>query len=56
MKQLALTQFPWPELALVPLVMFFVFFSAVLVWVFMKSNAEKFGRLSRLPLEGEDHE
>jgi cbb3-type cytochrome oxidase subunit 3 len=56
MKQEALTQFPWPELALVPLIIFFIFFVGVIVWVNLKANKEKFGQVSLLPLEGEDHE
>jgi cbb3-type cytochrome oxidase subunit 3 len=55
-KQLALTQFPWPELAMVPLVLFFIFFVGVLVWINLRSNREKFLSMSRLPLEGEEHE
>lgn len=56
MKQMALTQFPWPELTLVPLILFFVFFVAVVIWVNLRANKSRFAHMSQLPLEGEEHE
>lgn len=56
MKQVALTQFPWPELSIVPLMIFFIFFVGVIVWVSLDKNKRKFEQVSLLPLEGEQHE
>ncbi|HEX4924215.1 MAG TPA: hypothetical protein VFV50_09015 [Bdellovibrionales bacterium] len=56
MKALALTQFPWPELALVPLVMFFAFFVSMVIWSSLRSTRNRFDQLSLMPLEGEENE
>ncbi len=57
MKQAILTQFPWPVLPMIALVIFFTFFVLQLIRVSMKSQRPVFERASELPLEeGEKHE
>ena len=57
MKQLILTQFPWPWLSVLGLVLFFSFFIALLIFVSLNSNQPIFRAAEKLPLnEGERHE
>ncbi|NIP30480.1 MAG: CcoQ/FixQ family Cbb3-type cytochrome c oxidase assembly chaperone [Candidatus Dadabacteria bacterium] len=54
MKQLALSYFENPDLILIPLLIFIVFFVFILISVFRKSNQKLYDYLSRLPLEDEE--
>ena len=53
MKQLALSYFDNPELALIPMIIFIVFFVVLLISVFSSANKNKYEYLSKLPLEDE---
>jgi hypothetical protein len=52
----ALVQFPWPNLVLIPLILFFVIFVGALIWTDFKSRRQLYSKISQLPLEGEDYE
>jgi cbb3-type cytochrome oxidase subunit 3 len=54
MKQLILTQFPWPWLTAVALMIFFTFFVALLVRVSRRSALPAFQAAANLPLEDEE--
>ncbi len=57
MKQLILTQFPWPWLSTLALMIFFVFFIGLIVRVNQKSRAPIFKESEVLPLsDGEKYE
>lgn len=51
MKQEILTQFPWPVLPVIALVIFFTFFVLQLIRVSLKSQIPVFVDASKLPLE-----
>lgn len=51
MKQLILTQFPWPWLSVLGLVLFFGFFVGLLIRLSLKSNQKIFHVAEQLPLE-----
>lgn len=55
MKQEILTQFPWPWMPAIALLIFFAFFAGLLVRVSLKSQRPVFERAERLPLEEGDH-
>ena len=54
MKQTILTQFPWPVLPMIALVIFFTFFVLLLVRISMRSQQPVFARAEVLPLEEGD--
>jgi cbb3-type cytochrome oxidase subunit 3 len=54
MKQEILTQFPWPWMPVVALLIFFIFFAGLLVRVSLKSQQPIFEKAERLPLEEGD--
>lgn len=57
MKQEILTQFPWPWLPSLGLLIFFVFFLALLIVVCLDSQKPVFQAAENLPLQdGERHE
>lgn len=57
MKQQILTQFPWPWLPTIALVIFFTFFVLLIVNVCLKSNRKIFTAAEGLPLnDGDKHE
>jgi hypothetical protein len=56
MKQVILTQFPWPWLPTFALLLFFAFFSALIVRVCLKSTKELYAEVEKIALEeGERH-
>jgi lipopolysaccharide/colanic/teichoic acid biosynthesis glycosyltransferase len=57
MKQEILTQFPWPVLPMIALVIFFTFFILLMIRVSLKSQQPVFDVAATLPLhEGEKYE
>lgn len=57
MKQLILTQFPWPVLPMIALLIFFTFFVLLLVRISMRSQKLVFAEAETLPFkEGEKYE
>ncbi len=57
MKQAILTQFPWPVLPMIALVIFFTFFVLLIVRISMKSQRAVFAEAETLPLqEGDKYE
>ena len=55
MKQIALSYFQYPELILIPLVIFFLFFTVLLIIVTRPRNKELYKKMEMLPLEEEDN-
>lgn len=51
MKQLILTQFPWPWLPSMALLIFFIFFVGLITIVTLRSRAGVYVQPSHLPLE-----
>ena len=54
MKQIALSYYQYPELILIPLILFFLFFTVLLVIVTRPKNKELYKKMEMLPLEEED--
>ena len=54
MKQIALSYFQYPEMILIPLILFFLFFLVLLIIITRPANKELFKKMERLPLEEED--
>ncbi len=54
MKQLILTQFPWTWLPTLSLIIFFVFFSGMILFTGLKTRKQIFLSASQLPLEDGD--
>ena len=54
MKQAALSYFQYPEMVLVPLILFFLFFLVLLLFITRPKNIELFKKLEKMPLEEED--
>ena len=54
MKQTALSYFQYPEMVLVPLILFFVFFLLLLFFVTRPKNKELFKKMEKMPLEEEE--
>lgn len=54
MKQAALSYFQYPEMVLVPLILFFVFFMLLLFFITRPKNRELFKKMENMPLEEED--
>ena len=55
MKQAALSYFQHPEMVLVPLILFFVFFLLLIFFITRPRNIEIFKKMERLPLEEEEN-
>lgn len=55
MKQTALSYFQYPELILIPFILFFLIFSILLIIVTRPKNKELYKKMEMLPLEEEDH-
>lgn len=53
MKQIALSYFQYPEMILIPFILFFIFFLALLVIITRPANKEIFKKMEKLPLEEE---
>lgn len=51
MKQYILTQFPWPWLPAIALVIFFTFFVGVVIFTGLKSRRHLYESAALLPLE-----
>lgn len=51
MKQMILTQFPWPWLPAIALIIFFTFFVSLLILVSLKSRQPILRAASELPLD-----
>lgn len=54
MKQLALSYFQYPELILIPLILFFLIFLVLLIIITRPKNKDLYKRMEMLPLEEED--
>ncbi len=54
MKKEALAAVPAAEWALVPLVLFFVFFTVLWLWTYRRGGSEHYRRLAQMPLEKGD--
>jgi len=54
MKQIALSYFQYPELILIPLILFFLFFTVLLIMITRPRNKELYKEMEMLPLEEED--
>ncbi len=54
MKQSALSYFQYPEMVLVPLILFFVFFMLLLFFITRPKNRELFKKMEKMPLEEEE--
>jgi len=55
MKQTALTYFQYPEMVLIPLILFFIFFLALLIFITRPRNVELFKKMEKMPLEEEEN-
>ena len=54
MKQAALSYFQYPEMVLVPLILFFLFFMLLLIFITRPANIELFKKMEKMPLEEEE--
>lgn len=54
MKQAALSYFQYPEMVLVPLLLFFLFFLVLLIFITRPGNVELFKKMEKMPLEEEE--
>jgi len=54
MKQAALSYFQYPEMVLVPLILFFLFFLVLLIFITRPKNKEIFKKMEKMPLEEEE--
>ena len=54
MKQIALSYFQYPELILIPLIIFFLFFAVLLIIITRPESKELYKKMEMLPLEEED--
>ena len=56
MKQIALSYFEYPELILIPFIIFFLFFLLLLIEISRPQNIEQFKKIEQLPLEEENYD
>lgn len=54
MKQLGLSYYEHPEILMIPLIIFILFFVGLIFWVSIKSNRDLYKEIEQLPLEKED--